>query len=170
MEPGLDDHAGLVTALHSLDVVLAPSMTARVFIVRDPLQCADVLMLWACMLRGGWLVSEDVTAVCIKLQPAIAVRRRVWLSERFQQQHPHLLRLLQAACTWPSSKLTLLPDLDTFIQVKLVATNLKTGNVAALVAADELQGDSVMARVPHCFCVNTFGCLLYRQDVYKGNF
>ena len=46
----------------------------------------------------------------------------------------------------------------------------KKANVAALVAADELQGDSVMARVPHCFCVNTFGCLLYRQDVYKGNF
>ena len=170
MEPGLDDHAGLVTALHSLDVVLAPAMTAHVFIVRDPLQCADVLMLWACMLRGGWLVSEDVTAVCIKLQPAIAVRRRVWLSERFQQQHPHLLRLLQAACTWPSSKLTLLPDLGAFIQLKLVASNLKTANVAALVAADELQGDSVMAGVPHCFCVNTFGCLLYRQDVYKGNF
>lgn len=167
MEPGLD-HAGLVTALNGLDVVLAPAMTAHVFIVRDPLQCADVLMLWACMLRGGWLVSEDVTAVCIKLRPAIAVRRRVWLSDRFQQQHPHLLRLLQAACTWPNSKLTLLPDQDTFVQVKCVASNLKSPTVGALLAADELQGDSVMARVPHCFCVNTFGRLLYVQDVYKG--
>ena len=137
MEPRLN-RAGLVTTLNGLDAVLAPAMTAHVFIVHDPLQCADVIMLWACVLRGGWLVNADLQSVCIKLRPAIAVRRRVWLSDRFQQQHPHLLRLLQEACTWPNSNLTLLPDLHTFVQVKCVASNLKSTAVSALLASDEL--------------------------------
>ena len=139
MEPHVTNLAGdLGATLNGLGVVVGPALTAHVFIARDPLQCANAIMVWACALRGGWLVSADLQSVCIKLQPAIAARRRVWLSDRFQQQNPHLLRLLQEACTWPNSRLTLLPDLHTFVQVKYVASNLKSPAVSALLASDEL--------------------------------
>ena len=171
LEPNLGSDLESVLGVGLGKVVVGPALQASVFIARDPLQCSDEMMLWACVLRGGWLLSADFLSsrrgVCIKLLAGIALRTRVWVSDAFQQQRPLLFRLLQDACTWPGSCLSLLPNMKSFVILKVVRSNWSSPRVSAEIADDEL-GDETVAGVPHCFGATDFLASPYRLDVHRG--
>jgi hypothetical protein len=80
-------------------------------VVQDP-ATPSTHCKWACVLRGGTLVTPgflcDGSGPAVAYLPAVTSRRRVWVSAAFQSAHPVLLDILRKSAAGPGSHWKLL--------------------------------------------------------------
>lgn len=79
---------------------------ADVFVVQDPTR-VGILTQLAVSLRGGRLVtprylfSGGAAGASVAFRPAMRQPKWIWVSNRFQQQHPRIFNILKAVMTVP---------------------------------------------------------------------
>ena len=147
------------------------SRDAQVFVSGSPLHLADPLMLWACVLRGGWIVSTDFImqgfGVSLKLHAACLTQRYLYVTDEFRTQSPLVWDIINSSITYPGSKIKLLGSMEEFAARKASKTNWGSTSVVALVSDDEISLPGFTG-VPHVFDSAGLLTLLYQQDRTRG--
>ena len=150
---------------------IGSSRDAQVFISESPLQLADPLMLWACVLRGGWIVSTDVIiqgiGVSLKLHAACLTRRYLYVTDQFKAHAPLVWDIINSSIAYPGSRINLLGSMEEFAARKASPANWKSASIVALVSDDEIKLP-FFAGVPHVFDNAGLLALLYKQDHTRG--
>ena len=147
------------------------SRDAQVFVSQSPLQLADPVMLWACVLRGGWIVSTDFIlqgfGISLKLYAACLTRRHLYVSDEFKAGSPLVWDIINCSTTYPRSQLKLLGSMEEFAVRKASPSNWKSTGVVALVSDDEISLPGFIG-IPHVLNSAGLLALLYRQDHTRG--
>lgn len=129
--------------LISWNLRLTDHSQAQVFVVQDPVTRSPADKIhWAVALRGGFVINLDVlnsgpNPVCLKYEPALTSRRRLYVGDGFTYRHNRLCHTILACIeNYANCKWKAIANLDTY--------NATRGNsgVLALVTRDDIaRGD-----------------------------
>ena len=142
-------------------------------VASDPWRLSDDIM-WSVTLCGGWIgtpgmLDSPPSGPCRKLLPALGIRRSLFVSDAFRQQHGHLwVVLLECMNLFATMRWRLLPDAQSWATARAKAEQMrKPAEVLCLLGAQEA-ADRRGRSSNHVFAPSPFLSWITRMDTLSG--
>ena len=120
----------------------------HIFITAHPWEPANILIAWSARLQGAWIMTPEVYSgkargPVAKFEPALSVRRKLWVSPDFRNANPSIWLLILELLAKCRSRWTILATKQDWASEKARAIAQKrSAEVLALVTEAELHREA----------------------------